>query len=454
MNDHEKRAEVRVPVALRIRLRYQAVDQFISKFAVNLSRGGMFLSSRNPKPPGTELYFEIRLADESPVIEGTGVVRWIREYNRHRPDEPHGMGIQFADLSEESRQVLERVIEHRRSIGEGDEHSIPEPRATIMGLGPTAPIPASLPLVVLAAQAAGEPRAGDGGERGEPARGEGTRGAGTRGEGTRGDGEDDDKLRGEILRALSRPAVALRPAAVAASARPAAAVPVAARPSAAVAAARPVAARLFPSAARGDELPVVRAAMTRARALTGAGLGDGQLERELAELLEESAVPVEITVDEASRELAERLGGSPVERRRRQVQPVSAPSRESERAAAERAAAERAERVAAERAAAERAAAERAAAERAAAPNRAMSPDEALVDVASEDLTADPQAATGANGGEGRGGDDPQGRMAAAADHGGVAMTAPPSGPLDPMPGDGRDPGRRGLLQRLLRSKS
>ena len=428
MNDHEKRAEVRVPVALRIRLRYQAVDQFISKFAVNLSRGGMFLSSRNPKPPGTELYFEIRLADESPVIEGTGVVRWIREYNRNRPDEPHGMGIQFAELSEESWQVLERVIEHRRTIGEGDEHAIPEPRATMMGLGPAAPIPASLPLVVLpATAAAGEPRAGDGGERGERSRGDGARddGArgdaaraeGTRGDGTRGDGEDDDKLRGEILRALSRPAVPLRPAAVAASARPAASVPAAAVP-----AARPVAARLFANTARGDELPVVRAAMTRARALTGAGLaGGGQLERELAELLEESAVPVEITVDEASRELAERLGGSPVERRRLQVQPVSAPSRESERAAA---------------------------------PNRAMSLDEALVDVASDEPTPDPQAAAGANGGEGRGGDDPQGRMAAAADHGGVAMTAPPSGPLDPMAGDGRDPGRRGLLQRLLRSKS
>ena len=65
--------------------------------------------------------------------------------------------------------------------------------------------------------------------------------------------------------------------------------------------------------------PVVRAAMRRARALTSGG--SGQLDRELAELLEHSAVPVEISVEAASRELADRLGGAPVERR-----PTSGPA--------------------------------------------------------------------------------------------------------------------------------
>ena len=131
MTDHEKRGSERVPVALRIRLRYQAVDQFISKFAVNVSRGGMFLSSRNPKAPGTRIYFEIWLADDSPVIDGSGEVRWIREYDRRRPDEPHGMGIQFIALSDSSWPLLERILAHRRSIGEHDDDAIPEPRPGI-----------------------------------------------------------------------------------------------------------------------------------------------------------------------------------------------------------------------------------------------------------------------------------------------------------------------------------
>src|SRR5262245_4317444 len=130
MTANDKRAERRVPVALRIRLRYQALDQFISKFAINISRGGLFLSSRNPKPIGTRLQFEIRLADDTPVIEGSGEVRWIREYDRNEPNQPHGMGIRFLEVKPESRALIERIIQHRRSLGEPDDESIPEPRRT------------------------------------------------------------------------------------------------------------------------------------------------------------------------------------------------------------------------------------------------------------------------------------------------------------------------------------
>jgi hypothetical protein len=46
--DDKRRSGLRLPVALRIKLRYAQVDEFITKFATNLSRGGMFLASRNP----------------------------------------------------------------------------------------------------------------------------------------------------------------------------------------------------------------------------------------------------------------------------------------------------------------------------------------------------------------------------------------------------------------------
>ena len=60
MTAEDKRTEQRVPVVLRIKLRYTNVDTFISKFAVNISRGGMFISSRAPKPTGTVVKFELR----------------------------------------------------------------------------------------------------------------------------------------------------------------------------------------------------------------------------------------------------------------------------------------------------------------------------------------------------------------------------------------------------------
>ncbi len=235
MTANDKRAERRVPVALRIRLRYSDVDQFISKFAINISRGGMFLSSRNPKPIGTHLQFEMRLVDDSPVIEGSGEVRWIREYDRHHPNQPHGMGIRFFELKPDSLLVLERIIEHRRSVGEPDTDSIPEPRAFEPGGG----VPIATQPVSVVTQ------------------------------------------------------------------------PVAAIPAPAA----------YPEPSGGAE-----SAFSRARRLLAGGLaadgGADDLERELAALLEPVDIPMETSIDAASRDLAARLGGEPVVRRK----PVPAPA--------------------------------------------------------------------------------------------------------------------------------
>ena len=74
MSVDEKRVARRAPVVLRIKLRYDSVDNFVQKFATNLSPGGMFISTRTPKPPGTAIKFELRLADDSQVIAGSGNV--------------------------------------------------------------------------------------------------------------------------------------------------------------------------------------------------------------------------------------------------------------------------------------------------------------------------------------------------------------------------------------------
>jgi uncharacterized protein (TIGR02266 family) len=120
----EKRSGQRTPLVLRIKLRYPDVDTFVGKFATNVSRGGMFIASRKPKPVGTSLKFELQLADGSPVIAGKGVVKWVREFDENNPRQPHGMGIEFAQLRDDSEAALARVIELRRERGL-DEQSIP-----------------------------------------------------------------------------------------------------------------------------------------------------------------------------------------------------------------------------------------------------------------------------------------------------------------------------------------
>jgi uncharacterized protein (TIGR02266 family) len=270
MTANDKRANRRVPVALRIRLRYQQVDQFISKFAVNISRGGMFLASRNPKPIGTELQFEMRLVDNSPLIAGVGEVRWISEYDKDRPAAPHGMGIRFLDLNPESRVLIERIVEHRRSLGTGEqeEDAIPDPRRAEargrVAAPPPAPPRASEPPTKPAREPAPAP---------EP--------------------QLPPPLGAERARRAS-PVVLPD-------------IPPPRRRNRGTA--------LDALSETGPGPRELSAAVTRARSLASHVM-TGDLDRDLAALLRDPAAPEEITVEAASRELAERLGGAAVELRR------------------------------------------------------------------------------------------------------------------------------------------
>ncbi len=125
MTDSEQRVENRVPIALRIKLRFRKVDTFVSKFATNISSNGMFISSRKPKEEGTLLRFELRLADNSTVIAGQGKVAWVRPYDPEHPKRPHGMGIEFTSLSPESRELIGQIVERRVEQGLGEDDEIP-----------------------------------------------------------------------------------------------------------------------------------------------------------------------------------------------------------------------------------------------------------------------------------------------------------------------------------------
>ncbi len=156
----DKRSGERLPVGLAIRLSYGSVDEFVEKFASNISRGGVFIRTRDPNPIGTKLSFELSLQSGEPAIRGEGVVRWIQPEDPHaRPPAAAGMGIQFLELDRASRAVVERIVtlKERRGVAPGvtapavvaprPEHtptptraptpSIPVPRLTPPSIGPS-----------------------------------------------------------------------------------------------------------------------------------------------------------------------------------------------------------------------------------------------------------------------------------------------------------------------------
>ena len=95
---------------MRIYLRYPDVDAFVLRFAPNVTRGGVFLASRKPRPVGEVIRFEISLAQGPPLLWGTGRVTWVREFNPAEPHRAHGMGVQFTFVDPECRPLLDRLL--------------------------------------------------------------------------------------------------------------------------------------------------------------------------------------------------------------------------------------------------------------------------------------------------------------------------------------------------------
>lgn len=121
------------PLALRIKLRYPDVATFIEKFSVNVGRSGLFLATRGLQPVGTELRFELRLADDQVVLAGVGRVHTVHEPKADDPDAPYGMAIEFMRATRESRELVLRMIEHRREHGLG-EPALPGPPESAAGM--------------------------------------------------------------------------------------------------------------------------------------------------------------------------------------------------------------------------------------------------------------------------------------------------------------------------------
>jgi uncharacterized protein (TIGR02266 family) len=92
---------------------YRTVDGFITDWAVNISRGGLFINTRNPLEVGTVVRLIVSLPDAAFPFDLTG--RVIRV---HPPstagDHVAGMGLEFIDIDDEKRLRLERFVERLR----------------------------------------------------------------------------------------------------------------------------------------------------------------------------------------------------------------------------------------------------------------------------------------------------------------------------------------------------
>lgn len=101
---------------------YRTVDGFITDWAVNISRGGIFINTRNPLAVGTTVRLIISLPDTAFPFDLTGRVTRVCEFDNPSNQVP-GMGIEFMDVDEDKRVRIERFVERlRKELPEAHAH--------------------------------------------------------------------------------------------------------------------------------------------------------------------------------------------------------------------------------------------------------------------------------------------------------------------------------------------
>lgn len=92
---------------------YRTVDGFITDWAVNISRGGIFINTRKPLAVGSLVRLIVSLPDTAFPFDLTGRVARVNDFDNPDNQVP-GMGIEFVDVDEDKKSRIERFVERLR----------------------------------------------------------------------------------------------------------------------------------------------------------------------------------------------------------------------------------------------------------------------------------------------------------------------------------------------------
>ncbi len=116
MEENRRRAprlQHELPVA------YRSVGSFITDWATNISRGGVFINSRKPLPVGTVVKLIIQLPGTGFPFDISGRVTRVAEWDNHVNDAP-GMAIEFIELDAAKLERIQSFVDRlRRDLGAG-----------------------------------------------------------------------------------------------------------------------------------------------------------------------------------------------------------------------------------------------------------------------------------------------------------------------------------------------
>lgn len=108
----ERRRHARASLSLQVQFRFNKFEDFVAEYANDISAGGMFIATSEPREPGTFVYLQFALEDGTRLIEGTARVARVVPEGDPSGLAP-GMGVEFVNLDAESIDVIHQIVAAR-----------------------------------------------------------------------------------------------------------------------------------------------------------------------------------------------------------------------------------------------------------------------------------------------------------------------------------------------------
>ena len=94
-----------------VRVDYKTVDELFSEFARNINEGGLFVETEAPPGVGSVVALEFKIPGSPEPIQVMG--RVVRTSEGERGETP-GMGIEFENLDDQSRDLINGLVRNLR----------------------------------------------------------------------------------------------------------------------------------------------------------------------------------------------------------------------------------------------------------------------------------------------------------------------------------------------------
>lgn len=103
----ERRSQVRVPIELRVAVRFDSIEDVLKSHTVDLSHAGVFISTMTPRKVGTKVRVKMTVADQVVELHGR-VARCVppAEADSKAP----GMGVNFGTLAVDAQELVDRIV--------------------------------------------------------------------------------------------------------------------------------------------------------------------------------------------------------------------------------------------------------------------------------------------------------------------------------------------------------